>query len=183
MTEYFTEALVIDKSDLADYDATLVLYTKDLGRITAKAKSLRKPISKLSAHLEPLNFSSVRLIEKNGFQIVDALTIDRQNNLRSSPELLIRFLSILRFIKKMTFDLQADYRLWLIIRRIMDPELDEKIIYRALLKILGFDPQFAMCVSCYKKEIEFFSVENQVFLCGQCGRAVWKNKGDELILI
>ena len=74
MTEHFTEA-----------DSLITFYTKDFGKVGAKAKGAKRIVSKLSAHLEPLNFVLVRLIEGRGFQIADALTINNQSILRRTP--------------------------------------------------------------------------------------------------
>ena len=57
---------------------------------------------------------------------------------------------------------------------------DEIIIYRGLLKILGFDPKFADCAVCEFKEIVFFFKDDHCFLCKKCA---FKAPRDELILI
>ena len=101
MVEYFTEALVLDKEDSGDLDARIILYTEDLGKITAKAKSVKRITSKLNGHLEPLNFIQVRLVEKNGFQIVDALTIANSANFKENPAVFFRLLNFIKFFKEM----------------------------------------------------------------------------------
>lgn len=183
MTEYFTEAIVLDRKESGEADGLLILYTQDLGKITAKAKSLRKITSKLSGHLQPLNLVKVRLIEKNGFQAVDALSINGRG-FKKETAIFAKFLRILDFIREMTFELHPDYRLWTAMKKLFSHDggqnIEEKIIYRGLLKILGFDPQFAECALCRKKEAKFFLKEDHLFFCGDCG---WKNKEDEVVLI
>lgn len=193
MTEYFTEAIVLDKKESGEADSLLVLYTQDLGKITAKAKSLRKITSKLNGHLQPLNFAKIRLVEKNGFQIIDALSINscelftRSESAfggKKEAENFAKFMRILNFIKEMTFELHPDYRLWAAMKKLFSrdggQDIEEKIIYRGLLKILGFDSQFADCALCRKKEAKFFIKEDHLFFCGDCGL---KNRGDGVILI
>ena len=85
MTEHFTEA-----------DSLITFYTKDFGKVVAKAKGAKRIVSKLSAHLEPLNFVLVRLIEGRGFQIADALTINNQSLLRRTPTDLKKIKCFLR---------------------------------------------------------------------------------------
>lgn len=183
MTEYFTEAIVLDKKESGEADSLLVLYTRDLGKITAKAKSLRKIISKLNGHLQPLNLVKIRLVEKNGFQIIDALSINN-GEFKKEAANFAKFIKISDFIKEMTFELHPDYRLWSAMKKLFSrdggQDIEEKIIYRGLLKILGFDSQFADCVLCSKKEARFFLKEDHLFFCGDCGL---KNKGDEVVLI
>ena len=64
MLELVTEAIVLDKEDVGEQDSRVFLYTKDFGKIGAKATSLRKITSKLAAHLEPLNYATVRLVSR-----------------------------------------------------------------------------------------------------------------------
>lgn len=181
MKEYFTEALVLDKIENKEADGMVIFYSFDLGKVSARARSVKKITSKLSAHLEPLNFVNVRLIEKNGFQVADALTVNRQPELRSDPEILAKFLRIIQFIKTTTFELQPDHRLYFAIKKIMFAEYDERQICRLLLKILGFDPEFAACHFCDKKETEYFLKEDCIFLCRQCGGS--KIKENEVVLV
>lgn len=180
MTEYFTEALVLENEINGELDAKITLYTRDLGKIIAKAKSIKKTTSKLAGHLQPLNFANVRLIEKNGFQIVDALTTSAFDKSLKNPENLKKFLNIVEFIKNMTYEFQADQRLWQAVKKIIGSNFEEKIIYQGLLKILGFDSQFAACVSCHKNKIHFFAKTDHVFLCENCGSKINQN---DVILI
>lgn len=184
MVEYFTEALVLDKEDSGDLDARIILYTEDLGKIIAKAKSVKRITSKLNGHLEPLNFIQVRLVEKNGFQIVDALTIANSANFKENPAVFFRLLNFIKFFKEMTFDLQPDRKLWLAMKEIVANWLiyqkKEKAIYRLIIKILGFDPAHAACVFCRGKEINFFSPEDYIFFCAKCAIKIPKK---EIVLI
>ena len=172
-----------------EMDAQIVLYTRDFGKIIAKAKSARKMTSKLNGHLQPLNFVNARLIEKNGFQIVDALTIDYAQNNNSIPRLSAsgpRFsalLGVADFINEMTFEAHQDLRLWQAIKKIFSPageNLSEKIIYRGLLKILGFDPEHASCAVCGNPQIDYFSKTEHIFFCKKC---VGKIGDNQLLLI
>ncbi|MEE8131512.1 MAG: recombination protein O N-terminal domain-containing protein [Candidatus Paceibacterota bacterium] len=180
MTEYFTEAVVLDKKESGDFDTLISLYTKDLGKVVAKAKSIRKITSKLAGHLEPLNFVRVRLIEKNGFQVVDALAPRQRKKSRASIENFSKLLTLLQFIKETTFELQPDPYFWLEIRKILISDFEGKTVYRNLLKILGFDPEFASCHRCSSKIVNYFYKTDQVFFCKKCSGKIPK---DEVILI
>lgn len=182
MKEYFTEALVLDNEINGELDSRITLYTRDFGKITAKAKSIKKIVSKSAGHLQPLNFVNVRLIEKNGFQVIDALTSESCVKLKINPDSFAKFLNIAKFIKDATFEHHPDYHFWLAIKKIMGLDIikDEIIIYRGLLKILGFDSKFANCAICELKEITFFFKNDHCFLCEKCAFKAPKN---ELILI
>ncbi len=190
MTEYLTEAIVLDKKESGDFDSLVSLYTKDLGKVVARAKSVRKITSKLAGHLEPLNFVRVRLIEKNGFQVVDALAPKQKKEARSSIENFSKSLALLQFIKEVSYELQPDPYFWREIRKILSGDFsaydrssegrEEKSIYRNLLKILGFNPKFADCHQCHSKPVNYFYKKDQLFFCGKC---VSKIPKDEVIFV
>ncbi len=188
MLEHYTEAFVLDNKGNGELDAIITLYTRDFGKVIAKAKSARKMTSKLNGHLQPLNFVNCRLVEKEhlpagrqGFQIVDALSIDDYNPVfKKNSEALKKFLNIARFINEMTFELHEDRRLWLAIKKIMNSDIDEKIIYLSLLKILGFDPEHATCAFCGDLPVGYFFKPDHNFLCAKCAGKVNKN---EVLLI
>ena len=174
MLEHFTNALVLDIEDSGELDKTVYLFTKELGKVKAKAKSARKITSKLSGHLQPLNFVKVRLVEKNGFQITDALVLDRVKVCETA-------LAVLEFIKEMTYELQPDKNLWILIKKtFQNLKNNKKISYRPLIEALGFAPNFALCNVCDSKYVVYFSKTEQVFLCEKCASKVDKN---ELILM
>ena len=163
MKEYCTEAIVLDKEDFRELDSRVFFYTKSLGKVVGKATSARKITSKLNAHLEPLNLVQLRLIHKNNFQIIDALTIDRFSTLRH-PDRLPQILNLLTFMKEMTFAEHSDHELWSIFKETL---YSENITYRPLLRSFGFDPQFALCDTC-QKEPHYFIAQDFSFCCQKC---------------
>ncbi len=190
MLEHYTEAFVFDNKISKELDAIITLYTRDFGKVIAMAKSARKITSKLNSHLQPLNFVNCRLIEKNalsagrqGFQVVDALTIEDGSQLEKNPENLAKFLNIAQFINEMTFELHQDLRLWQAIKKIFSADLaglEDRVIYRGLLKILGFDPEHASCVVCDNPRADYFLKPEHIFLCVKCAGKIAQN---QLLLI
>jgi DNA repair protein RecO len=179
MLEHYTEAFVLGNKTDKEIDAQIVLYTRDFGKVTAKAKSARKLTSKLNGHLQPLNFINARLVEKNGFQIVDALAVGDKEIFDKNSEVLSKFLNIAEFINEMTFELHQDTRLWQEIKKIFSANsanLEEKIIYRGLLRILGFNPEGVSCAFCGDSRANYFLKPESVFLCAKCAGKVDKNQ-------
>lgn len=174
MKEYFTKALVMGQENSGETDRRIFLYTEELGKVVARARGARKIISKLAGHLEPATFSDVRLIEKNGLQVADALSFGKMNKNNGN----MRFL---QFLKEMTFEFQPDRRLWSFIKKnfLQDKKADS-IPYREILKIMGFDPKFAECQICQSQNVNCFSETEQIFLCEHCSSKVPQN---EIILI
>ncbi len=152
--EYFTEAIVIDKEPIGEADLQIYLYTKDLGRITARAISARKIISKLASHLEPLSRVQVRLVQKNRFQVVDAV---RTGSLPRSPAVL----RILRLVKDLTGEGQADLELWNILE-------SGNATGASVLGALGFDSQYAVCENCGNEKPSHFVFGRLEYICASC---------------
>ncbi|MEK7624208.1 MAG: DNA repair protein RecO [Patescibacteria group bacterium] len=176
MREYLTEALVLDKNEINEVDLVVDLYAKELGRIKAKVTSGQKITSKLSPHLEPLTFSLVRLTEKNGFVVTDALTQDYLKHFRVSPIYFGRALKLLSALKELVYSEETDPSLWFWLKKTL---ARRDFFYNHFLKILGYDPKLAECQKCHSRFIKYFLVEDQTFLCRNCG---FKVKGNALLL-
>ena len=152
MKEYFTEAVVLDKEPAGEFDGRVSLYTEILGKIFAKVRSSRKITSKLSPHLEPLNLIQLRIVQKNGFQVADALkfgALSWGNN------------QALKLINYMVLEGHPDHYLWLLIK-------NGQSTPRKILKILGFDPEFSLCSICQGEKPEFFIFHEGIYLCRRC---------------
>lgn len=109
MYEIITDAIVLDKQESGDFDALVTLYTEELGKVSARAKSSRKITSKLSAHIEPGALTTVRLIARNPFvgpkttfQLVDGLIQKK----------LFNDFAFLDAVKKTTLEFHNDRTLW-----------------------------------------------------------------------
>ena len=79
MYDFFSKALILDREPLGETDSYIHLLTAEYGKLSAKAKSLRKITSKLSSHLEPNSISLIRFVGKKGLHIADALKLHKKN--------------------------------------------------------------------------------------------------------
>ncbi len=150
----------MDKIDSGELDSRVYLYTKDFGRVSCRVKSTRKITSKLAGHLEPLNLITARIVDKNGPQLVDALTVKKYP---TSPELLKTFF----LIKELAAESQPDLNLW----NFLEQALDDKFRMassRMALSFLGFDPAFAKCSHCQKENPTAFYPPDFDFYCQNC---------------
>ncbi len=162
MTEYFTEAIVLDRIPRGETDELLTLYTRSLGKITAGTKSSRAPLSKLSGHLNVGRFIRARIIRTSRFQLVDAMSENTDFNSET--------LGFVKFIDQMTSGEAPDPHLWqgieFVIRNKRQPEDDYmRKVYRRFLDILGFGPKFAKCDDCGDNKIAYFLPSDIIFLC------------------
>lgn len=163
MREYADEAVVLGKENNGDMDSKIFLFTKKFGRFAVKAKSGRKILSKLSAHLEPGNLVQIRAVEKNGFQVVDALKTRK----------LDLPLAEIFFLNKLLNEAEPDTYVWsLLVSGVWN--------LREALKVLGWDPAGAECFSCGALNPVSFYAPSQSFLCGKCASKI---RSDDLIYI
>ena len=154
MVEYFTKAIVLGKEDVRDHDSRVFLYCQNLGKISAKATSLRKITSKLAAHMEPGTIAEVRLINKNSFQLADAVKIAA---LPKNPKTV----RVLEIVKELSADSQFDQNLW---NYFFSGELTSE----KALEILGYAIDFASCHNCGSKNPTRFLLNELAYHCESC---------------
>src|SRR3989344_3516678 len=118
LTEIITDAIVLDKEDFREQDGRIHLYTKNLGKVVAKTISSRKILSKLAAHLEPMNLVTARLVSRGdfydgrGFQLVDALSRDPARIIKGDPQDLASAIRVYELISKSIPSGIPDGELW-----------------------------------------------------------------------
>lgn len=151
MKEYSTEAIVLAKEPSNGADLRISLFTEALGKVYAKVTSGRKITSKLAPHLEPLNIVHVRLVQKGGLVVTDALKIG------ALPPESIKALDLL---DNVLMPQSRDYRLWF--------KVKDGAPVRELLGLLGFDPSFAACITCGSGYPDYFHSPDSVYICRSC---------------
>ncbi len=172
MDEFVTESVVLEKRVSGEADAIITLYTKDLGRVTAFARSSRKITSKLSAHLEPSILSTIRLVRRRMFHIVDAVQIQQFPDSEQ----------IVRFMLDNTLDAERDLNVWNTLLRALNGR-DAKSGMSSLLQSLGYNPAFAACVRCDVSPVRYVLSEKIDFYCALCGENYFRNPFGELIAV
>lgn len=152
MLEQVTDAVVLDKEFTYDAHVRVHLFTKECGKIMAKATSARKITSKLGPHLEPLCISTIQFVQKNHLpQLTDAY---RKDMLPHAS------LPALRMVRALAPEFEPDPELWaLLAGGSADP--------RGVLAVLGYDPLFASCEWCGGPPAHF-SLKTILFVCSSC---------------
>ena len=162
MVEHYTRAFVLAREPKGELDAALTLYTKDLGKVVAKIKSIRRITSKLSGHLVPGSLANIRIVERNGngHQVVDALSTYVEINLES-----LRFLD---FVNKLTPVGVPDLHLWHELESTLIKETPSKNAFQRIIYLMGYDPKNAACDNCGSRQIAYFVPRDIMFLCARC---------------
>jgi len=161
MKEYYTPGLVLDRVPRNSQDQSVVLYTKELGKVSAISKSIRKITSKLSGHLTAGTIANVRLIDRGSHQLIDALSYFKPE----PDEELFRFLS---FLDETVPYNQPEHKLWYAVEEIVMKKSFSPRIYRYLLQVMGFES--SACQNCKKilDEVAYFHTPDIIFLCSNC---------------
>ena len=162
MQEYVSEAIVLNKFPVREFDARYYFFTKRFGKMSGKATSARKITSKLAGHLEPGTLVHVRFVEKGGTQIVDALKTRRLDGLS---------LRDLQLLNTMLPESERDEAVW-------EELIRTPFSWERVLRVLGWDPEGALCEHC-GRATDYFYLPRQEFFCAMCAS---KLKRDELLL-
>ncbi len=159
MREYLSEGIILAAFPNGDLDLRLSVFTKDFGKLRAKVKSARKITSKLAGHLQPGFITKLRIIEKNGLQIVDALKIGVVGVSQAELEQL----------EKLLPEMEPEPNLW----SLAD---GGNISWPNILKTLGWDPAQATCAGCGGNPVVTFRLSNQDFFCAECASKINPNQ-------
>ena len=173
------EAFVIKKQTTNEYDALVTLYSKEIGRVEAVAKSIMKPTSIQSMHVGAMNLITCDLVEGKSYPIITGAQSEKTfSKLKSNLSSLAIANYICESVYKMTFTYQADDELWNFLKSTFsDLNTDKEQDHNALLKfgsellsVLGYYPNTEQCAFCSKDEVDFaaFSPELVGMICGDC---------------
>src|SRR3989344_4638662 len=164
MREHLGRAIVLEVLPRGNSDARVVLFMEKMGKLAARAQSLKKITSKLAAHLQPGNLTRVRVIEKgNLVQVVDALKIGKVG----------MDLDKLRRLSGLLAENQPEDKLW-------QEVVKDGLSWREILKLFGWDPDQSACRVCGHLKVASFHARSQDFFCGECSSQLSPN---ELIFI
>ena len=171
------KALVLRVTDYNDKDCLLTLLTSEHGKITAKARGLRRKNNPLTAPCQLLSLGEFVLFEYRGqYTINEAQSIELFQGLRRdlcklslgtyfaqatevlsqedtpNPELLSLTLNCLHALDKLE-----------------KPELLVKSVFEfRAASLAGYTPDLFVCHICGSQETYYFDISGGVLLCNQC---------------
>lgn len=173
MKEVYTRAIVLSREHRGDFDDMVSFFTEDLGKVRARAISIRKITSKLSGHLQPMRFVKVRLALRrggDGYVVIDSILDGSMIPYKTYARRdLLPFIS---FINAHVLEFQTDRELWFFLIGIFTKVYSHKEMARVLLRILGITSRHEPCVWCAQSPIVCFSTHAEGVLCSQCALKV-----------
>lgn len=108
-----SRGVVIKKTDVGEDNQLITFYTRDFGKLTGIAKSIKKSSSKQASHLEIFNLVDFRLAASRIQPIVaSAQSLDTFFNLKNSlPKLAVGYF-LLEAFNRLIYDYEKDPALW-----------------------------------------------------------------------
>lgn len=179
-----TQAIVIKKQNTNEYDQLISCYTKELGKITAVAKSILKHSSVQAMHLDVLNLVEFDLISGRAMPIITGAQCEKlYHQIKNSLPAFASAGFFLEVLDKIIFDGEKDEKLWGFVIGILEnlesnsanPLPAFRNGQAELLKLLGYFPMIDRCVLCSagtedakKTEGWSLSLEMGGALCRNC---------------
>ena len=172
-----TQALVLRVTDYNDRDALLTLLTKENGKMTVKARGLRRKNSPLIAPCQLLAFGEFTLFEYRGFYTVnEAHSIELFRPLHKDLMKLslgTYFAQVAEVVSQE--DLPNLELLSLVLNCLYGltkneiPELQVKAVFELRCACLaGYMPDLSGCHICGSEECVMFDLSGGALLCGKC---------------
>ncbi len=175
-----TRAIILKKQNTHEYDQLVTCYTEEFGKLTAVAKSINKPTSIQSMHLDSLNLVDFDLINGKGVPIITGAQAESTHpNLKKNlPSLAVAYF-FAEVIDKIAFDYQQDESLWQFISCLMSDldrgEVNHKEFFNdkklEFLGILGYAPNLDECVICSEKSgvnLIAYNAQAKGVVCKNC---------------
>lgn len=174
------EAIVLRHNDWGEADRLLGIYTREMGKLRAIAKGVRKPRSRKAGHLEPFTRVSLLLAKGRDLWIVtQAEAVNAHLNLRQDL-LRVGYASYaVELLDRFTYEEGENpvlYRLLSDTLARLDSQAEPLVTIHyyeiRLLDLLGFRPQLFNCAAC-QEDIQpvdqYFSASQGSVLCPRCG--------------
>lgn len=177
MPVYVTDAVVIHTLRYGEADRLVTLFTLERGRLTAIAKSARKPVSRLRGATEPFVSAKFEIAEGKSLDIIRSAEVSDPNlGLRDSWTALQLAGHVAEIANKITDERFPDAEFYGFILRalkdICNGENSAVIRYKArILNHMGIFPDLRGCSGCGSGSVRgdiHLDIRGSGFLCNDC---------------
>jgi len=157
---YNVKAIILNRRALGESDGRVTAYSREAGKLELTVRGMKKPKSKLAAHLEPLNLTNIMVVRGQKHDYVGAAMSEN-----CYPEIkndLAKLAAAGRALKitgelikpgladERIFELLKDYLLTLEASKNGLEVLAPFFVFK-LLAELGHQPELFSCLACSKK--------------------------------
>lgn len=175
-----TNGIILQESNMGDYDKMLTMLTPGYGKISCAAKGARRPKSALLAGSQFLCFGDYLLYQgTNTYHVNSCETIEMFYKLRTDLDKLKYASHITKIVYDVTNENENSYKilqlflntLYMISETEENLDLIIAIFKLRLMCILGFTPSIRECKECKTtEELLYFSFKDSGFKCGACAK-------------
>lgn len=175
-----TKGIIIQESNMGDFDKMLTILTPGYGKISCAARGARRPKSSLMAATQYLCFGDYVLFKgTNTYNINACDTIEVFYNLRMDLDKLNCAVEMAKLTYSVTNENENSYEilqlllnsLYILSETNKNMDLILAIFKLRLASIIGFRPDVSGCKSCKTNEdLIYFSFKDNGFKCGICAK-------------
>ena len=188
------EAIVISHADYGETDRILNLFSRELGKIHAIAKGVRREHSRKAGHLEPFTCVTLMLARGTGMWIVSqAETVAGFTEIKSDLKHTALAAYCLELVDRFTTEDEVHPHLYRLLRDTLtrlssqDPPFNViRFFEMRFLEMVGFRPELFYCVQCraeIQPEDQFFSIAQGGVLCPKCGLRVDSSESIQVLTL
>ncbi len=179
---YRTPAVILKRTDLGEADRIVTLFSRDVGKIRAVARGVRRGKSRAAGHLEPFTLSDVMFAVGRELDVVaQADTLESFRAVREDVMLATHAYYLAEMVDLLTEDHQENQAVFEILvdglhnlAEHPDARVVLVVFHLRLLDALGYRPELRECVGCragIEPERNHFSALVGGVLCPACGPA------------
>ena len=177
---YRTPAVILKRMDLGEADRIVTFYSRDVGKIRAVAKGVRRTTSRSAGHLEPFTLSDVMFAVGRELDVISqADTLEAFRAVREDLVLTTHAYYLAEMVDLLTEDRMENRAVFDVLvdglrdlGECADARLVLIVFHLRLLEALGYRPELRECVTCrvtIEPERNQFSALMGGVLCPCCG--------------
>lgn len=184
MKRYNTQAFVLKNIKYKDSDKIFTLFSKDLGKISAVARGVRKISSRRAGNLDTLNLVSISIRENlNAFNDIEEVkTLESYKDLKKDLKKSLKAYYLIELVYKSIEEGEKNEELFNLLQQSLrmmqktsDPNFVVNYFEMHFMKLLGYKMTLDKCRVCGRAlnkswEKYSFNVENGSFECGNCSK-------------
>ena len=172
------QAIVLRVTDYNDRDALLTVLTRNYGKLTVKARGLRRKNSPLIAPCQLLAYGEFTLFEYKGqYTINEAHSIELFQGLRRDLGKLSLGTYFAQAVEVLSLEDMPSPELQSLVLNCLyaldklgKPELLVKAVFELrAASITGYTPDLFGCHACGSQTPSYFDISGGTLLCSQCG--------------
>lgn len=180
MRTYTVSGIVLRRINLGEKDRILTVLTREHGKLSAVAKGSRRSGSKLAGASEPFTCSKMLFAKGQNLEVLTQAEI-RESFPRVKQDVarVAHGVYLLELVDHFTDEREPNPELFdtllssmYVLESGAEPEIAARHFELQLLSILGYQPQFEMCLRCGRqigRERVSFSPSMGGIVCERCG--------------